>query len=85
MAEQLTRMHLDTGHAHYVLLLQELTEETASNPDIANNFLSALEQTHQTYSDECHDGSSENYLDYHDLQVSLCSASLAYITGSKEF
>jgi len=82
IAEQLTRLHLDTGHAHYVLLLQELTEETAKDPETATFFLSALEQTHQTYSDECHDRSADNYLDYHDLQVSLCSASLAYITGA---
>jgi len=82
IAESLTRLHLDTGHAHYVLLLQELTEETAYDPETANFFLSALEQTHQTYSDECHDRSADNYLDYHDLQVSLCSASLAYITGA---
>jgi len=81
VSELLVRLHLDTGHAHYVLLLQELTEETSIDPQVAAHFLRALEQTHQTYADECHDGSADNYLDYHDLQVSLCSASLAYITG----
>jgi len=84
IADLLTRLHLDTGHAHYVLLLQELTEETSFRPDVASYFLTALEATHQTYSEECHDRSTDNYLDYHDLQVSLCSASLAYITGAAD-
>lgn len=82
IAEQLVRVHLDTGHAHYVLLLEQLCTETATVPGSAHKFLEALEATHQTYSEQCTDGSSDNYLDYHDVQTALCAASLAYITGA---
>ena len=59
IAEQLVRVHLDTGHAHYVLLLEQLCTETATVPSSAHKFLEALEATHQTYSEKCTDGSSD--------------------------